>query len=215
MTKKRNPFRIVFSLWLAPDFSVVEKGLQEPPWIDHDQVDFKRLQEVFAKSFCYGPPVRIRVPNDTIDQVTLHMRMSDPESQRCTDFYEQMLLASSKQEADIIDVRDKWMPLHYIKNRKAAPPPVVIPFLVEATDFEDAMIWFRNTRIALGLGDAVMDALSGKKKQNEAEHHEGNLPEQIGTALKEMFGIPYKPIVLIDMGPSTKKPAWAMNPLAD
>lgn len=90
-----KPFVLVTSLWVAVDFEDVLAGKAEPPWVDHDEVDFEALGGLLREAFVYGPPVRIRVSNDTIDQTTIFSRMGEipiaPDQKRgsatCDDFW--------------------------------------------------------------------------------------------------------------------------------
>jgi hypothetical protein len=103
--------------------------------------------------FTYGPPVRIQVPNDTIDQFAVHVRQTGKPgvSIRCEDFGSALLRCAKESSSDVIDVRNAWAPLHALPDRDFAPPPVILPFVVTAADFQDAIIWHSSTRPSLGL----------------------------------------------------------------
>src|SRR5690606_33129876 len=104
---KRKPYREVWHLWVTPDFQRVERGDSNRPWVDQRQVDFSALRQLCQDTFAIGP-CYFRVPSDTIDQVTLHMReaadLDGGESVRCGDFARSFLQASRKQKSDVVDV---------------------------------------------------------------------------------------------------------------
>lgn len=212
MVKKR-PFRMVFQLWLAPDFSRVMAGLDVPPWIDHDAVDFQRLRDVLAKEFRYGEPVRIRVPNDTVDQVTVHTRQAkgDVEGLRCSDFARMLLQEAHKQTTDVIEVRQPWEPLHSMPDRHRAPPPILIPFVVEADDYEDAILWAQQARMALRVRAASPEYMMSKVRQDD--DHQGYLTPGLHEILHSQFDVAYQPYILLDEGASDPKPQWASDAL--
>lgn len=65
---------MVYNFWLAPNFERVLAGKAQQPYVNHDFVDFEYLLSVIADEFRFGSPVEIRLANDTIDQVTAHVR---------------------------------------------------------------------------------------------------------------------------------------------
>lgn len=202
-------YRMVMGLWVSPDFSEVEAGRRKPPYVNHSKVDYTELKQALKDLFGYGPNVSFQVPNDTIDQVTLHMRqMISPEAIRCTDFGQAFLkLGSSSQDA-VIDVRPTWARLHHLKDRNAAPPPSLLPFLVTATDFEDAMLWRANTRPSIGLKPFdIMAALT----QGPELDHEGTLPPSMLKALEAVFGCPFLKSTLLDEMAADPKPAYVQG----
>ena len=142
MARTSKPFKLALGLWVSPDFSLVMSGRAKPPRVNHLHLDYLALRDALKTAFRYGPAVEISVPNDTIDQVTLHTRAgmlgtqaSHTTSVRCSDFGEAMLRCVSKEH--VIDVRNAWHSLHatHVRDRAFAPPPVIIPFVVEASDF--------------------------------------------------------------------------------
>lgn len=200
-------FKLVMGLWVVPDFSEVEAGRQEPPRLNHSKVDFEALADFYRELFPYGPPVSIQVPNDTIDQVTVHMRQTpgeNPEALRCSDFGEKLLAQALKHKGTVVDVRKAWQSLHFLKDRNFAPPPVLLPFVVTATDFEDAMIWTAACRPSLGL--RPFDVLG---EGSQEEKHNGTLPQATLDRLAQILGSPFKPMAVLDRLASSPLPAYA------
>lgn len=198
-------FNLVNSLWVSVDFADVIAGRAEPPWVNHDRIDFPALAELLTRSFEYGPPVRIRVPNDTIDQTTVHARMGvvplRPGQKRgdpsCSDFADTLLVASRKNTEDVIDVRQSWSPMHYLPNRAKAPPPLVLPFVIEAVDFEDAAISAASMLPVIGLPMPSFfpeDEVARAKRQEQP----GKLPAALRKGLEELFGCKFEPTAFLN-----------------
>ena len=193
MTKK---FRIALGLWVTPDFADAEARRSKPPRVDHDVVNFSQLRALLQSTFTYGPPVEFLVPNDTVDQVTAHIRMgmfpgikaaATPDLCACRDFGVAMLQLADKEANGVIDVRAAWERKHAqpVKDRRYAPPPSMLPFVVVADEFEDAMIWQASTRPVLGLEMFdPMKALAGERLNQEG----GRLPATFRKGLKDIFG---------------------------
>lgn len=200
-----TPFRVVLGLYVTPDFSAVMAGTEDPPWVDHSNVDFVALASTLGELFHYGPPVRIRVPNDTIDQVTQQGRMGlipgqrkHPGDPRCGDFGTVLLECSKRQpNGSVIDVWDSWLPLHSLKDRTQSPPPSMLPMLIEAEDFEDAIIWHSSAKAALGLPflSPEMARMVGEPERGEAE---GKLPKAYCKRLGDLFGCKFEQFSIID-----------------
>lgn len=193
-------FRLALGLWVTPDFSAVMAGRAEPPRLNHDRVDFGQLRALLRKTFHYGPPVDILVPNDTVDQVTAHGRLgmipgvpaaATENLKACRDFGRSMLDLASSAADGVIDVRASWQQKHGepVRNRKYAPPPSLVPFVVVADDFEDAQIWHASTRPLFGLKRFdVMAAASGEEQSFEG----GRLPAGLAEGLEKIFGCPFE-----------------------
>lgn len=209
MTKRKQhsphqPFRVVLGLYVTPDFSDVMAGKCEPPWVDHSKVDFGALAATLAELFQYGPPVTIRVPNDSIDQVTIQGRWGQIPGQpkhsgdlRCTDFGDALLACAGRQSGTVIEVRDAWRPLHSLKDRALAPPPSLLPFVIEAEDFEDAMIWSASAKVALGLPFLSPDMVQ-TRGDISADTEEGTLPVPYRKKLGKLFGCKFEEFSLLD-----------------
>jgi hypothetical protein len=210
-------FKAVYGLWVAPDFSRVEAGLVEPPRVNHDEVDFGALRQALTETFKYGPRPEIVVANDTIDQVTMHLRAGvfsgrspDMKRAQCIEFAEAMLRIKTPPANGVLDVRKAWADLHAspVRDRTFAPPPVIIPFMIKAVDFEDAMIWEANCRFPMGLRPFdIMEAHQG------VDHPDGEsmLPDELQARLGKIFGTPFiKPGLLARMA-TNKMPAYVME----
>lgn len=214
MAKK---FNMVLGLHITPDFSDAEAGRAPPPRVNHDTVDFGKLRAALKETFCYGPSVEILVGNDTVDQVTVQLRFGmfpgvpaapTEDLMACHDFGQVMLGLVGTESNGIIDVRKAWQTKHVepVRDRAYAPPPVLIPFVVVADDFEDAMIWQANTRPAIGLDP--FDPLESTTEGQMAQH--GHLSSEFQNSLHDIFGCPYKAYpVMLDRLAMDKAPAWA------
>ena len=203
MAKK---FQMVCGLWVNPDFSQVLAGRAQPPRVNHSDVDFAALHAAICELFPYGPPVHIQLPNDTIDQVAVHVRASGKHSasMRCEDFGAALLSCAKKDNDEIVDVRASWAPLHELPDRAFAPPPVILPFVVTAEDFEDAMVWHASTRPRIELpAFDIMDEMSNPGKEREEN---GTLPVEFRAALQRIFGTPYDPMTVLDRMAIDKAP---------
>lgn len=196
MTKR---FRLAVGLWITPDFSDVEAGRGKPPRINHDLIAYGQLRDLFKRTFSFGPDVDFLVPNDTVDQVTAHMRMGmfpgvnaapSPDLCACRDFGASMLELANYAVEGVIDVRNAWALMHSrpVRDRAFAPPPSMLPFVVMADDFEDAMIWHANTRPVLGLPPFdPIKAITGEMVDDGG----GRLPAQFMAGLQDIFGCPF------------------------
>jgi hypothetical protein len=195
---QRRGFRVVCGLWVYPDFSEVETGRRAAPWINHDRIDFDALAKLLTATFCYGPPTILSVTNDTIDQVTILARAGavpapirgsgDPA---CADFGQAALAAAPKRLVpnEIIDVRSAFHPLHSIQNRSYAPPPMLIPFIGQSSDFEDAMIWFSQCAMAIGVDMVAQEFADSAAAEDDQV---GVLPAELKTGLEKIFGCPFE-----------------------
>lgn len=194
----RKKFQMVCGLWIAPDFSDAMAGREEPPRVNHSVVDFSALHRALSELFPFGPRVQIQVPNDTVDQVAIHVRQIGKRgaSIRCEDFGTALLHCAKRNDQRIIDVSTAWAPLHALADRAFAPPPVILPFVVTAADFEDAMIWLAGTRPCLGL--PKFDQVETMLYADQETKHNGTLPSVFLQQLGTIFGTPFEPISLLD-----------------
>lgn len=212
----KRGYRMVCGLWVFPDFSEVAAGRRRPPQVNHDKVDFKALALRLSEAFGYGPPTVLSVANDTIDQVTIHSRLGvvrlphggtgDPT---CRDFGCAALKAApARLEANgVINVRQVWQSLHYLPDRSFAPPPTVISFLAQSSDFEDAMAWFGQCQMVLGL-DFMERILSGSSADDDQV---GVLPTALQTGLADIFGCPFEDRALLSRLAEDTPPSYVMN----
>lgn len=208
---------MVCGLWVFPDFSEVEAGRRMPPRVNHDKIDFKALAHRLSEVFCYGPPTVLSVANDTIDQVTLHSRLGvvrmpqrgagDPT---CRDFGRVALeVAPAQVEANgIINVRQVWRPLHCLQDRSFAPPPTVIPFFTQSSDFEDAMVWFSQCQMVMGVN--LIERSLSEAPESETDQV-GTLPNSLQSALADIFGCPFEDRVILSRLAEDPLPRYVMN----
>lgn len=199
-------FQMVCGLWITPDFTNVLAGRTSPPRVNHSAIDFAALHDALSELFPYGPPVQIQVPNDTIDQVAVHVRVSGEwgRSIRCEDFGSALLLCAKGTTQKVIDVRTAWASLHALPDRAFAPPPVILPFVVTAADFEDAMIWHTSTRPSLGL--KVFDPIEAMSAGDRNKPDNGWLPAWFLERLHQIFNAPFEPMSVLDRMSMDKPP---------
>lgn len=203
-----GPFRMVYNLWITPDFASVLAGKAMPPFVDHNHVDFEYLRSVLADEFRFGSPVEIRLANDTIDQVTVHLRQptGDVALIKCVDFAKLLLQEARTQASSIIDVRRKWAPLHGVTNRRHAPPPILLPIVIEAYDAEDALLWGQHAGMRLGVKACNPEYFMFPPEEKNADDHQGHLTTRLHKVLKKSFNTPYEPYCLIDRVASDPMP---------
>ena len=184
-----STFHHVVGLWLAPDFSAVERGETSPPHIDYDAIDTSDIADTLAAFNDCGEEVTIRVPNDAVDQVTVQFRLMGrlTGSPLCEDFAAE-LLSLAETSADL-NIRAPWARLHALPNRRHAPPPVLLMFVVSG-DFDAVMVWSQKLRMRLGIRAAdMMKQIAGDVQDAD---HQGNLPSALAKYLGRTFAIPYK-----------------------
>lgn len=199
----RGPFRAAFGLAIFPDFTEVEAGRKPAPYVDHDRLDYNKLQDTLEKLFVANPG-RIRLANDTIDQVTLQIRMGlvPPEHvkpckaskgpENCSDFGKAMIRVARAQPEGLLNVRESWSKLHYLPDRTFSPPPSLIPFIIETGDFVDAMMWLHCAQAELGLNPRLPGLDDDDDELPRKTLADGKLPPDTLAAFESLFGIPYE-----------------------
>lgn len=221
-------FREVVGLWLAVDFTEVERGRLPPPYVDHDRIDFNEIGAFIAEHFRCGETVRIRMANDTIDQVTIHFRMPTGREDliRCDDFAK-ALFEKGIGEKPVVDVRAAWRPLHHLKDRTHAPPPMLLMFIVEG-GFEAVQLWLMHAGTRLGIRAANPMALMAANMRlgtpetgsmtmpgdlaTRAEDHEGKLTPEFARKLERWFGVKYQLFCqLLPTVGRSELPDWAQK----
>lgn len=192
-------FRIVYSLWLNADFSEVAAGRQDPPYVDYTKADYAALQKLLSDTFHYGPPVTLRVADDAIDIATMSERESaSSDKMHCNDFGLILLNEASKSTSPVIPVRKIWQNMHAFQDRRKAPPPVILPIVIEAADFEDAVLWSQAARPILGLKPFEALESMGKSGQLSEVIHEGTMPLKLQQGLKQIFGCDFTNFGMLD-----------------
>ncbi|MCK1788643.1 hypothetical protein [Pseudomonas violetae] len=209
-----SAFRMVYNFWLAPNFERVLAGKAQRPYVNHDHVDFEYLRSVIADEFRFGSPVEIRLANDTIDQVTAHVREAtrDLDLMKCHDFAELLLGEARSQSTSIIDVRSGWKPLHQLKERRHAPPPVLLPIVVESSDAENGILWSQQARMRLNVRAANPEFLFNPSHKQSGDDQQGYLTDRLQKALAKCFNTPYLPYCLLDWATSDPLPAEYQGP---
>lgn len=207
---------------ISPDFSRVERGEMLPPWVDQRQLDFERLRKLLVDGLVFGN-VNVRVPNDTIDQVTVHKRLAATEmgsdSMRCKDLADRLRKEGAKQKGKVIDVSKAWKNRQHLTNRYEVPPPIILPMLMESEDFEDMMMARTNTKLFLGMlkehpiermQRAFASGASGDPQEieDDEEIQEGRLSPQLQEGFEALFGIAYLPYAIIDVVSHDRFPSW-------
>jgi hypothetical protein len=184
-------FQMVCGIWLTPDFSAFNRGESPKPIVSHSSVDFDALYQAIDNLFPYGPEVEYQVPNDTVDIVTIEMRGASrrltPELEYCRDFGHTLLQFAKEHTSEVLNIRPLWGSLHAMPNRDAAPPPVLLLFVVSAADFADAMVWFAGAGVSFGL--EPFDPLEDDLEQYDPT---GTLPPAFRAKLESLFGCPFE-----------------------
>lgn len=186
----RKPYKQVIGLLLNPKFDDVVLGLRPPPYVNHDTIDFVRLADCLEGAFTCPEKVTVRVPNDTIDMVTIQFRAHQPRrgDPNCSDFAE-VLLSRAIGAKRTIDVRKDWRDLHQLEDRTHAPPPVLIPFIVQGS-FEAVGIWTMQAYLRLGMRAGDMFSMMQQDGPRKSDF-EGYLPEDLQANLEDIFGLPF------------------------
>lgn len=123
---------------------------------------------------------------------------------RCEDFGQALLKGAKRSAAQVIDIRTHWAGLHALPDRTFAPPPVILPFVVTAEDFEDAMIWQANTRPRIGL--KVFNVFEAMQARESTEAESGTLPSVFRERLAEIFGSPFQSMTVLDRMATDRAP---------
>lgn len=165
---------------------------RNPPFVDHDCLDFKALRDSLIEVFNASGSVRLRLPDDTIDQVTALMRSTgrDPRSKSFSDFGEALLKASEGSPTPI-PVRKEWGDLHYLSNRSKSPPPALLPFIVDG-HFEDVQAWIVNAKRSLKIGACHDGRERPASWQISVTENEGKLPAELVQRLSAALGVLYQ-----------------------
>lgn len=86
---------------------------------------------------------------------------------------------------------------------------MLIPIVIEADDFEDALFWVAQSKGVLGIRS--VDFSLAFTKEMTAKDHEGTLTKGLHQILAAQFGIAYQPFTLLDEGASDTKPEWVKH----
>lgn len=193
----------IAGFWLAPDFTPeMQSGKIEPPRINHDLVDWDALAKGFEQAFGHeAHGVSVRFPDDTVDQTVLHYREAGqwPGPMSCEDFAEALLAKAQQTEAPVIPIRAEWSEWQMLKDRSYAPPPALIPLVLEG-EAEDIAIVFRNMQGLLGVQAAldIVRTVSTPAEQLPEDYFQGYLFPEIKQTLEGVFGAPYQKYCLLN-----------------
>jgi len=195
------------ALWITPNFSTeMEMGIVPPPRVDHDKVDWEGFLAVLEAKFqAKQQGVNMRLCDDTIDQVTIHMKECGelPGTIECLEFGAALQDKAKRSKKSIVPIRSEWSTLHYLEDRKQAPPPVMLP-LVLSGQVDDIVLFVNNIRLHLGIkfaGDVMGMIMQTPIKE---EDHQGHLSPDLLELFESHFGLAYKsyavitPLVKID-----------------
>lgn len=184
-----------YNLWVRPNTDNFDMGLSDPPFLDYENFDYEKLHRFLKILFPFGPPVKIKVPNEVVDVLTTHIIKShEPELLRCEIFCLDLVDRYKNTPGNVIDVRDKWQQYFPAEDRTKAPPPMLISFLVDAFDFEDLIQWEINARTILGSNTFNPKITT----QMTMEENMGLFSERDRDALGELFGIPFHSEAILD-----------------
>ena len=193
-------FRMVCGIWLTPDFSAFRQGKAPKPMVRHSTMDFYALGRVLESLFSHAPQVDIQVPNDTVDIVAVEVRSQQPGATQdfkfCRDFAGALLSLARVDTSDVLHVRPVWEDLHALPDRDAAPPPVLLMFVVTAQNFESAVSWLSDAGTAFGLRPANPFG-SGDTDDTEDEQ-DAVLPPMFHSTLEVLFGCAYERRCIFD-----------------
>ncbi|SAK73380.1 hypothetical protein AWB80_04092 [Caballeronia pedi] len=148
-----STFHHVLGLWLAPDFSAVERGETLPPHLDHDAIDPRGIADWLAEFNDCGEDVTIRVPNDAVDQVTVQFRLMGRSSgsPQCEDLRPNC--CTSFKPRPIWTCAGLGLSCTRCLIGRKAPPPVLLMFVVSGA-LDAVMVWSQQFRMRLGIRDA-------------------------------------------------------------
>lgn len=191
---------VPYALWITPNFTrEMEMGLVPGPWVNQDTLDWNGLLAALEDKFQpEGHGVKMRICNDTIDQVTVHVReaSSDPESMRCLDFGAALQKVAKKSKERIIPIRSEWSALHYLGDRSRVPPPIILPLVLEG-DSDDIVLFALHIRKTLGIkaaSDIMGMVLNTPASEDDMQ---GHLPPDLMALFEHHFGIGYKSYAII------------------
>lgn len=208
--KARQPERFAINLLIGPNFDAIERrvitGQMQAPRVNMHEVDYNGLAEYLGQCFNFRNS-RLRVPNDMLDQTTLHMRamgmaQGDPEGQ---DFLRLLVAEAAKQTDTVIDVRSAWRPLQRLKDRTFAPPPCALTMVVETHDWEDAAQVLMYMRMKVGITAGTPQGMMDPTHATV----EGRLGPPFLKYLEKMFGIAFRPEVAFTNPCHERVPRWA------
>lgn len=208
--KVRQPERFAINLLIAPDFDAIQdrilSGQMQAPRVNMHTVNYSALADYLGETFNFKGS-RLRVPNDLLDQATLHTRAlgiakGDPEGH---DFLRVLLNFAASSSDQVVDVRQGWRPLHHIQDRTFAPPPCALSMVMESHDYEDAAQVLVYMRMRVGITAGTPQGMLDRANATT----EGRIGPKFQAFLQEMFGVGFKPFVAFTHPCFERVPNWA------
>lgn len=191
---------IVYGLFITPHFTpAMERGIEPAPYVNHDEIDWASLGQSLSEYFeIPNQGVTLRMADDTVDQVTIHLRQisARPDSIDCKDFGNALLQVAAKTRSNPVPAQEAWHTLHHLKDRSKAPPPVMIPLILEGEITDIAELTY-NMLFRLGVKAARHPEKMLSSEKLPPDFHEGRFPKAITDLLEHHFGVGYKPYALL------------------
>jgi hypothetical protein len=189
-----------YALWITPNFTKeMESGIAPPPFVNQDKVDWDGLLFSLEEKFNpEGHNVKMRLCNDTIDQVTIHFREAglSPGTIECLDFGASLQAVAKKSKNRVIPIRSEWAHLHHLKDRIHVPPPIALPLILSG-NVEDIVIFTFQIRQILNI-KATRDVLGMLMQKPVSEDDmQGYLPADLMKLFESHFGVAYKPFSVL------------------
>lgn len=172
----------------------MQRGELAPPHVDFDAVDADSIAGAIAAFNECGENVTVRVPNDAIDQVTVHYRMTGrmPGSAKCDSFK-----VTAYYEHEQHGRRSLPPVLERVEGRPRTPHVQI------ANGFRIAK-WSHQFIVRLGIRAAdISKQLLGN---SQGEDYQGHLPDELGRCIGRTFGIAYRPECLVTGLASSRVP---------
>tara|TARA_R110002033_G_scaffold135713_4_gene175376 strand:+ start:63993 stop:64613 length:621 start_codon:yes stop_codon:yes gene_type:complete len=191
---------IPHALWITPHFtSEMKSGEVSCPYVDYGSVDWegllKSLEDIFKPE---NGRVKIRIANDSIDQVTIHMKQTGQLAGtiECFDFGEMLQAKAKLSKNRVIPIQEEWKDLHFLKNRRHAPPPLMIPLVISG-QLEDIIFFVHSICMHLGITAAfdVLNMINGI--QARMEDFQGHLSQELMDLFETHFGLSFETFAII------------------
>jgi hypothetical protein len=189
--------------WITPEFTpAMQRGEVHAPRVDHSKIDWAALLsdlKVFFKPDRHG--VEMRIADDTIDQVTIHMKEAGqhPGEIDYKEFGVVLQRVSQEAGGEVVPVRSDLEGLHFLADRDNAPPPIALP-LVLVGDLTDAILFFRTMRLLLGVKADEVEHIFQSPDQDRTDDQQGYLPSELMDLFASYFGLPYKKYAMVTFG---------------
>ena len=163
----------------------------------HDEPDFRAIADALEEAFGLPARVKLRLPDDTIDQITLHTIQRAGGRMLGMGEFSDRLLAASVGRLSPIQVRNAWLPLQRVKERDRRGHPAVMMFVVEGQR-DRVDFWIRTAMRTMDV-PAVQSTFASELQGRETtiQDYTGRLPISVALVLREQFGVAYLPEVVV------------------